>query len=89
MFYKLGLNEPSRHALFVNGFLYILTGNVDLPSQTVETGSSIIEDIYRLDLSIISWVPSLLLLQERTRRVERGKGYLLQVEFLVLLPTSH
>ena len=29
---------------------------MDLPSQTVETGYSVIEDIYTLDLSIISWV---------------------------------
>ena len=42
--YFIGLNEPSHNVIFIDGALYILAGNVDLPHQIMEKGESQIED---------------------------------------------
>ncbi len=51
MINKIGLNEPSHNIIFINGVLYLFTGNMDAPSQFLEPGENFIEDIYMLDLS--------------------------------------
>ncbi len=51
---KIGLNEPSHNVIFINGVLYLFAGNVDDPSQTLEEGENLIEDIYTLNLSKIN-----------------------------------